>query len=158
MDGILTPFNVGTGIDSGQSGRIVPTGWIPPDGSNVFCLGYDRPGRIESMRTGDSIVIAQSNAVPAGATLLKVRAFMRSPAIALPGGLKWVLSLLIGSTELARRTLAPGRKRDLLDLAACIQSYATTTVAVKIKLGLEGGAGLFDVELPGVYVDKVDIV
>lgn len=158
MDGTLTPFNIGTGIDAGQSGRIKPTGWIPPDGSYVFCLGYDRPGRIESMRASDSIVISQSNAIPTGATLLKVRALLRSPVAALPGGLSWVLSLLVGTTELARRKLAPGRSRDLLDLAMCVQSYAATTVVVKMKLGLEGSAGLYDVELPGVYVDKVDIV
>ncbi len=158
MNGTLTPFNVGTGVGSGLSGRIVPSGWIAPDATHVFCLGYDLPGRIEAMRAGDSIVISQSNAIPSGATLLKVRAFLRSPVAALPGGLNWVLSLLVGSTELARRKLAPGRKRDLLDLAMCIRSYASTTVAVKIKLGLEGSSGLYDVELPGVYVDKVDII
>lgn len=158
MNGTLTPFNVGTGIRTGLSGRIKPTGWQPPEGAYVYCLGYDVPGRFEMMRSGDSVVLSQANAVPAGAILLKVRALMRGPAAALPSGLKWVLSILVGTTELARRVVLPGRSRDLLDLAANIQSYAGTTVTVKLKLALEGPAGLFSVELPGVYVDRVDIL
>lgn len=158
MDGILTPFNVGTGVDSGKSGRILPAGWIVPDGTHVFCLGYDTPGRIESMKSSDSITISQANAVPAGITLLKVRAYLRSPTLALPGAVNWVLSLLVGSTELARRKLATGRKRDLFDLGACVRAYASTTVTIKLKLTLEGTGGPYDVELPGVYVDKVDFL
>lgn len=158
MNGTLTPFNVGAGIRSGLSGRIKPTGWQPPEGAYVYCLGYDVPGRFEMMRSGDSVVLSQAAALPAGVILLKVRAFMRGPAVALPGGLSWVLSILIGNTELARRKLLPGRSRDLTDLAVNIQSYASSTVTLKLKLGLEGPGGLFAVELPGIYVDKVDIL
>jgi hypothetical protein len=158
MNGILTPFNVGTGVGSGLSGRILPAGWVVPDGTHVFCLGYDAPGRIERMKAGDSVVISQANPVPAGITLLKVRAYLRSPTAALPGTVNWILSLLIGSTELARRKLSAGRKRELFDLGACVRAYAATTVTVKLALTLEGTGGPYDVELPGVYVDKVDFL
>lgn len=158
MNGTLTPFNVGTGVGSGQSGRILPAGWLTADGSYVFCLGYDKPGRIESMKSSDSVTISQANAIPAGITLLKVRAYLRSPVVAPPGAVNWVLSLLIGSTELARRKLAVGRKRDLFDLGACVRAYASTTVTLNLKLALEGTGGPYDVELPGVYVDKVDFL
>ncbi len=159
MDGTLTPFNVGTGVGTGRSGRIKPSGWVPPDGSYVFCLGYDTPGRFESMRSGDAHTLSQSILIPTfGAGLVRVRARLRSPTAALPGGLSWVFSVTINSIEHTRRVLAPRRTRTLLDVAACVLAFAGSTVPIALKLALEGGAGLYNVELPGVYVDKVELV
>lgn len=99
-----------------QQGRIAPAGWGAPDGDHVFVLGHDTPGRFESLAVGDFVEVQQNTFVAPATKFIRVRAFLRGPAVVVPGA-AWDFSLRLDGVERVVRRMREGASRDLRDLA-----------------------------------------
>ncbi|HYM98069.1 MAG TPA: phage tail protein [Candidatus Sulfotelmatobacter sp.] len=134
-------------------GRIMPRGFVPPEGTFAFVLGRDLPGLTQRLVVGDFVEVHQT-ADFGGASFVRFRARMRPPA-ALPPGVAWRASVLVDGTERASAVLTPGRTRDRADLAADVSKLSGGHNLV-FRLELTGTATTpVEVELPAFYVDAV---
>jgi phage tail-like protein len=145
---MTTPFTADSGT---YQGRIIPTGWSAPDGDYVFCLGHDLPGQTVTLNAGDSVSLTQAfdatNKNMVAATI-RVR-----PPSAMPSDTSW--RLIVGSVDYEYAVFiisAGGRAYTLTDIAIPTL-FGTPTFALVFTLYLEGTAGEYEVELPGVYID-----
>jgi hypothetical protein len=97
-------------------GRIVPSGFVPPEGEFAFVLGHDLVGLREKFEPGDFVELTQTASF-GDAKLVRLRARLR-PSAAVPAGVAWRASLRLDGFERVSTVLAPGRTRDRIDLAA----------------------------------------
>lgn len=133
-------------------GRLMPQGFVPPEGAFAFVLGRDLPGLTQKLAAGDFVEVKQT-ADFGGASFVRFRARTR-PAAALPPGVAWKASVLVDGAELASAPLV-GRLRDRADMAANV-SKLSGNHEFAFRLSLVGGAvGPVEVELPAFYVDAV---
>lgn len=132
-------------------GRLMPRGFVPPEGTFAFVLGRDQPGLTQRLAVGDFVEVHQT-ADFGGASFARFRARMR-PAAALPLGVAWKASVLVDGIQLTSAIL--GRLRDRADLAANV-SKLSANHELAFRLTLTGSAaGPVEVELPAFYVDAV---
>jgi hypothetical protein len=103
-------------------GRLMPLGFVPPEGTFAFVLGRDLPGLAQKLAVGDFAEVKQT-ADFGGSKLVRFRSRMRSPAV-MPAGFAWKASLRIDGTERASTLLTAGRPRDRLDLAANVSKLS----------------------------------
>lgn len=122
---------------------------MPFDGDAMFVLGEDRSGVFMRLAVGDFVEVEQTADVT-GVTLVRVRARVRSPAMA--GDLVWVVSLMLDGAAVYSINLY--RDLDSLDLAIPIGAL-TGDHRIGVRLELDGTPETYEVELPGVYLDSV---
>jgi len=137
------------------SGRIAPTRWIAPDGSFVFVLGSEEPGRTGFFNDGDSAYLAQT--IPAGPNVVRFRARLVGPATALPAGWRWEFggSTDFGVTTYLAVTLEPGQDTIHDDLAFSLRGLVANNVSFGLAVNPPAGGPFDPVELsiPAVYLD-----
>lgn len=157
----LTPFNARWGT---RQGRIKPVNWTAPLGAYVLCLGDDLPGTTGLLRNGDELDVSQL-ADFSSLSFVRYLARLRPPST-VPAGCAWFLDVLLTSivldspvTVIQSLPLLPGRTRDLRDLGINIGSGSTApggaSSTLTFRLRFTAPTGLFEPELPGVYVDAV---
>lgn len=151
----LNPWQADLGT---TQGRIVPSGWTPPEGTHAFVLGSDVPGVERSFVAGDYMRVEQS-ADLTGIKSIRPRVRVRPPS-SIPAGAKWsiifgvdtdgqVVYELDGSADSA----LTGETRDIDDVVINTSALSGTH-AIRVTLRLDGVAStIYDVELPGVYLD-----
>lgn len=148
----VSPWQAGFGTTQGQ---IQPSGWQPPEGTYAFCLGSDIPNFTAWLAAGDYIEIAQACTPAAGAKYLRPKLRIRGPT-SMPMGAVWTFTIRVDGVARWSHTIAPGRLRDLADVAINVGNIAAGdhTFAFRLELTAIGPpAALYDVELPGVYID-----
>lgn len=136
-----------------SQGRIQPTGWTPPSGSYAFVLGHDLPNQWRKFAAGDFVAISQT-ADFTGVSFLRWRAHLRPGAT--PAGVTWDFVALVGGVECVRRSIL--RELDRNDFALPMGAWVATggsTRDVEFRVELVGPTGIYDVELPAVYVDTL---
>ena len=134
-------------------GRLVPQGFVPPEGTYAFVLGRDVPGLNQRLAVGDFVEVSQT-ADFGGASFVRLQAGVRPPK-AMPAGLFWTASLRVDGLELASADLGPGRTRDFSDIAANVSKLAGDH-QLAFRLQLTGSTPApVEVELPAFYVDAV---
>lgn len=132
----VTPF---TSLLGTQQGRVTnPVGEVPPEGSNVFVLGFDLPLHTGIFKINDYVEVTQNATFAAGAKIFRVRARLRSPLV-IPPWMKWAFTLSIDNVERTRRTLRAGALRDLHDLAANVTNIGGGAHLVALRLQLVTG-------------------
>jgi phage tail-like protein len=145
----LDAFASGPGT---TSGRIAPTGVLPPDGTEVFCLGSDVPGFRALCRGGDGASVSQTGTVPAGKNYLTLFGRTRAP-LEPPASGQWVASAKIDGVTVSSRVLTHGAVSWdwLLD-------FSTSSSARTLTFGLElvdGSGALQEVEIPAFWIDAL---
>lgn len=151
---MTTPFEAALGL---YQGRIKPTHWTPEQGDYVWCLGHDLPGQVFRISFGDDATDVTQSKDVTGAKLVRLVLGTRGPA-AIPSGGLWVVEGLIdaGTTGGFSITLAEGRTRKQRDLALDVHALSG---AHDLTFTLRAaGSGIADAELPGVYIDAVQLV
>lgn len=114
-------------------GRIAPQRAAPASGDHVFVLGEDEPGRFFELAPGDRAEVVQDTDLT-GVDLVRAHLRLRVPA-STPPGLGWEVSLVVDGMKHARATCAPGRERELTDLAANVSKLAGVhQVGVRLDL------------------------
>ena len=98
----LTAFNVALGT---EQGRIQPVNYTAPEGSFVFVLGSDIPGRFHDLEVGD-FVEAKQTADFDTTTICRATVRVRS-AVTMPSGLGWKLAMQIDGSERVSRIIEP---------------------------------------------------
>ena len=146
----LTAWNRELGT---TQGRLMPQGFVPPEGTFAFVLGRDLAGLTQRLAVGDFVEVNQT-ADFGGASFVRFRARMRPPK-ALPPGLSWRASLRVDGVDRASTVLTPGRTRDRADLAGNV-SKLSGDHQLAFRLQLAGSAPApVEVELPAFYADFV---
>ena len=119
----LDAFRARLGVDQGR---------VVIDGATAFVLGARTPGRTHALVAGDYAEIVQRIDLT-DADLVRVTTTCAMPAV--PGTLRWSLTVRVDGAVLAQRVLPSGRAVDVRDLAA---NVATVTgehdVAVRLEL------------------------
>jgi hypothetical protein len=144
-----------------QQGRIEPVNWTPPEGSHAYCLGMDRAGHMGRFADGDYVQIAQTASF-GDRTVVGLSARYRCPAPVGATPYSWALDLLIDGVTRARRTLEPThaggpRVRDMEGIEACVADLAPGDHELAFRLQFAGAVDPLCVELPGVYLDAVEL-
>lgn len=142
-----------TALGSSQ-GRIQPSGWTPPNGSYAFVLGHDLKGQWTKLSPGDFDAISQT-ADFTGVSFLRWRAHLRPGAT--PAGVWWDFVVFVDGDEHLRRRIS--REHDRNDFAIPIGAICATSGItdhqVQFQVELVGASGIYDVELPAVYLDAL---
>ncbi|MCA9561041.1 MAG: hypothetical protein KC583_20980 [Myxococcales bacterium] len=126
----LDAFRARLGV--GQ-GRIQPVGAHPASGDYVFVLGEDEAGRLFELAAGDRAEMVPDTELT-DVDLVRAHLRLRMPA-SLPAGLAWEVSMIVDGAKAARATCAPGRERELTDLAANVSKLAGVhQVGVRLEL------------------------
>lgn len=124
----LTAFESRLGL---RQGRVQQA--EAPSGEYVFVLGDDEAGRIFELAPGDRAEVVQETDLT-GVDLLRAHLRLRVPA-SLPADLAWEVSIVVGGVKHARATCAPGREREITDLAANVSKIAGLhDVGVRLEL------------------------
>lgn len=144
---VLVPFDFAAGSSQGRLAP--PANATPFDGDAMFVLGSDLEGVIERIGVGDFVEVDQVGDVT-GVTIARVKARVRVPLLA--GDLVWRLSVTLDGAAVYSTNLY--RDLDALDLGIPIGAL-TGNHRLGVRLELTGTAGVYDVELPGVYLDSV---
>lgn len=134
-----------------SQGRIVPTGWVAPEGSYAFVLGSDRPGNVVELAAGDGVKVTQT-ADSGGAALIRARLRSRAPAAPPPAGAVWIGEFRVNGIVVA--TIDMSATRTVADLAANVSSLGGT-YPLEFQLRIAGVGLPAEVELPGLYVDAI---
>lgn len=129
----LTVWNRAMGT---LQGRLVPRGFVPPEGSFAFVLGCDLPGFTGRVEVGDFVEVRQQASF-GEAKLLRLRAQLRPPTT-VPAGILWRFAIRIDGVERVAAMLMPGRTRDRLDLAVNV-SKLTGEHELALRLALAAG-------------------
>lgn len=147
----LTPWQA---LFGATQGRAVPTGWTAPEGSYVFVLGSDTPGVKRYLLADDFVQVAQSGDLT-GVALVRFTARLRQP-LTMPGGASWRFELLVDGFVVATEAFGAGRTRDRFDMGALVGDIGPGSHELAFRLTLVGTPStLYEVELPGVYVDEI---
>jgi phage tail-like protein len=134
-------------------GRLMPQGFVPPEGTFALVLGRDLPGLTQRIVAGDFVEVSQAGDF-GGASFVRFHARTRPPT-ALPAGVSWKASVRVDGVEQVSTLLTPGNTRDRTDLAANV-SKLTGDHALAFRLELLGGSpDAVEVELPAFYVDAL---
>lgn len=133
--------------------RIAPTGWIPPEGTHVWCFGSDQAGWTGFFKTADRFVLAQVGTLAGGTTLLRARAFLRGPRAELPVGWRWEAYGGSGSGDAFVFVLDPKSARAIDDMALGVRNYSGG-----ISFGLRAVGPVsegVELEIPAFYLDAI---
>lgn len=141
--------------DAGTAqGRVQPTGWTASSGDYAFVLGHDLPNQWVKFTVGDFDSISQT-ADFTGVTFLRWQAHVR-PGVT-PVGVTWDFVAFVDGVECIRRSIV--RELDRSDFAlpvgAWVASSGIATHVVEFRVELVGAVGIYDVELPAVYLDAM---
>ena len=142
--------------DGITEGRIEPSGWSPPDGTWVLCLGSDVPGLTGRLEVGDYIQASQAGNFPD--STMRLRARTRGPA-SVPDGCWWEARLSAvwnGSANVGELVLRvdPGELLDYADIGWEVPGTSAGTLF--FALVLNGPAALVaEPELPAFYIDAI---
>lgn len=139
------------------SGRIAPTRWVAPDGSFVFVLGSEEPGRTGFFNDGDAAYLAQS--IPLGSNVVRLRARVVGPTSTMPAGWTWELggSYDFGATIYLPIAVDVGQDTTHDDLAIPLRGLVSNDVSIGLAVDAPAGGPFDPVELtiPAVYIDAV---
>ncbi len=133
--------------------RIEPTGWVPPEGTHVWCFGSDQAGWTAFFKTADKVTIEQTDALDVGTRLLRARAFLRGPRADLPIGWRWEAYGVSNAGDSFVFPLDPESARQIDDLALGVRSYGGTLLFGLRAVGpvSEG----VELEIPAFYLDAI---
>lgn len=151
---MASPFETALGL---HQGRIRPTGWTAAGGEYVYQLGHDLPGQKARVSFGaDANRISQTIDVT-GVQLIRLVIHERGPA-EIPASQAWNVEGQVdtGGTGGFAYPLAEGFTRTRRDLAFDVHDL-TGDHDIDVVL-LASGSGVFEAELPGVYVDALQVV
>lgn len=151
---MASPFELALGT---YQGRIRPTRWTAAQGEYVYQFGHDLPGQVVRVSFGtDAHRISQSIDVT-GVQLIRLVIHERGPA-EMPSGKSWVLNGQVdaGLTGGFVFTVTPARSRTRHDLAFDVHDLAGAHDIDLVLLA--SGSGVAEVELPGVYLDAIQLV
>lgn len=138
--------------DSGTyQGRIRPTNWTPVNGEYAFCLGHDLTDQVYEIEETDFVELAQTFDAT-GFDIVQFALHIRAPT-SMPQDVTWSIIISTSVTDYFEIMLPVGTRERTLDdmVMPTVVNPATTTV--RVTLALLAGAGSYDVELPGVYLD-----
>lgn len=153
---MASPFELALGL---YQGRIRPTRWTAAQGDYVYQLGHDLPGQVVRLDFGnDEHRLSQSidfDVTPL--QLIRLVVHERGPT-SMPVGKSWALygeidTGIVGGFAI---TVEPGRERTRRDLAIDVHGL-TGVHAIDLVL-LAAGSGVAEAELPGVYIDALQLV
>lgn len=126
-----TAFDARLGASQGR--LAAGDGSLAPSGDYVFVLGDAEAGRFHELASGDHVEVRQEVDLT-DADFVRAQLRLRVPE-STPPGWRWVASIRVGGSPLARATCAPGRERVLTDLAANVSKLAGLhEVAVRLAL------------------------
>ncbi|WP_338869438.1 hypothetical protein [Myxococcus stipitatus] len=126
----LTAFTSRLGL--GQ-GRIRPRRGTPASGEYLFVLGDEEAGRRFELAPGDFAEVTQAVDVTS-VDLVRAAVRLRVHS-AVPAGLAWEASLVVGGMKYARCLGHPGRERPVAELAANVSKLSGVhTVGVRLEL------------------------
>lgn len=148
----LAPFARRIGV---ESGRKIPANYTATDGSAVFVLGSDQPGKtahvnIPGLTTiGDYLEVMQQGDLLTGTPVnfVRARVFLRAPT-SLPKGIIWRFGARVDTDGLVGDTLGRVSVNDinqdisLLDLAIPVRGQVVGTnsaIAFRLDVATEGG-------------------
>ena len=145
-----------------HSGRIIPTGWTAPEGSYAFVLGSDVEGQTGNFTNGDMVWISQDGPVVAG-DYVRVRVRTRCPAIpSLPNPYHWELWADANLGVRVARILPTDTTFDPTDVSFHVGDLAPSppdrSLAFALRFVGNPGDIYYDVEIPAVYLDYVEIL
>lgn len=134
--------------------RIIPTGWVPTEGTHAFCLGSDEPGWTGRFNPGDGVEMAQAGTF-GSAKLVRLNARLRGPASALPSGWRWEAYALVNGDEAWAFEAAVGRTIDFTGLLLSLYSASSpVTLAFGVR-AVGPGSDPEELELPAFYFDEL---
>lgn len=142
----IDSFTAAFGTDGG---RVVPVGWLAPEGGYVFALG-SLEGLRRELNTGDFVEVMQKADTAAGSKLLRFQSHVipRTPV----AGETWRVSLMIDGVEYTGRDIT--RERSLVDFGAVLRPTTTMTIAFRLALTVAGGVPV-EVPLPCWMIDAM---
>lgn len=133
--------------------RIEPTGWVPPEGTAVWCFGSDLAGWTGIFKTNDRTELGQTDTLAGGTTLVRARAFLRGPRAALPTGWRWEAYGVSGSGDAFVFVLDPRSARAIDDMALGVRAYSG---GLSFGLRAIGPASEgVELEIPAFYLDSI---
>jgi hypothetical protein len=106
---------------------------VAPDASVSFVLGYLEAGRFADLAVGDFVEVVQALDVT-GVALVRASLTLRAPRAGSPGS-TWEAAMVVDGAVGASARGAPGRARDVVDLAANV-SKLTGMHEVGVRLAL----------------------
>jgi len=114
-------------------GRIEPANATPASGDYGFVLGEDEAGRLLQLATGDHAQVVQETDLTS-VDLIRAHLRLRVPA-STRAGLAWEVSMVVDGAKGAQATCAPGREREITDLAANVSRLSGLhEVGVRLEL------------------------
>lgn len=140
------------------SGRLAPSRSIAPDGSYVFVLGQEEPGRTGFFSSSDDVSwITQDVAL--GSNVMRLRARFVGPRGALPSGWSWNVALTNddGLTSYLAFDLATGVDSTHADLVIPMRGLGSPNGIGALLYVVPPGVGPFDpveMEIPAVVLDS----